>query len=185
MSCYVANYLGRDVLQMILVMFRIWNGWHETYSSKSWTSNSFFIFWIFMRDIERETHWNSICWCWVAYEEILFVFYVHSGIKGQLCVPLLYRQGWFRQGMASREKKSQEVLRDEGDEQGENYNKAQCQVCHQRKANSGTAEEPLHRQHVLRILGPREPISGHGLLIRRRPALPYLPSQALLRRNHS
>lgn len=60
----------------------------------------------------------------MAYEEILFVLCVHSGIKGQLCVSLLYRQGWFRKGMASREKKGQEVLRDEGDEQGKNYNKA-------------------------------------------------------------
>ena len=131
-------------------------------------------------ETERHLEISIADWCyvWAANEE--FLFFAYSGIKGQLCVPLLYRQGWLWQGVASREKKGQEVLRDEGDEQGKNNNKAQCQVCHQREANSGTAEEPLHSQHVLRILRPREPISGHGLLIRRRLALPYLPSQALL-----
>lgn len=65
--------------------------------------------------------------------------------------------------MASRAQEGQAVLRHEGDEQGPHYHQAECQVSHQREADSRPTQEPLHRQHVLRLLGPREPLLGHGL----------------------
>ena len=100
-------------------------------------------------------------------------------------VPLLHRQRRLRQGVEGRAQEVQVRLRHERNEQGAHPDQAQCQVGHERAPDPHAAAQSVLGQHVLRVLGPRQPVPGHGPAQRRRPALPHLPLPQVRRRNHA
>ena len=108
-----------------------------------------------------------------------------SCFKRKLCLPLLHRQRWVRQSLASRKKKGQIVLRHERNEQGKNHNKAQRKVRYQWETNFSPAQKPLHRQHVLCLLRPWKSVPSHGLFVGRRSTLSHLPKPTFWWRGNS
>jgi len=79
---------------------------------------------------------------------------------------------------AAQEGKALGVVRHERDEQSQDSFQEKCSVCDEREANSDRTAQPVSRQYVLRLLGQRELVFGHGLAQRGRFAVPHLhPSQ--------
>ena len=65
--------------------------------------------------------------------------------------------------MARRTQKRAFILRIKGNEQGEDYNEAECEICHERAKNPSRPLEPIPCQHALCVSGQGELVSGHGL----------------------
>ncbi len=85
-----------------------------------------------------------------------------SSDKGQLSVPVLHRQGGFRQGVASGAQEDKTSLCHEGNVQGPSHYQAQRQVSDERAPDTHAAEQSLPGKHVLRFSGQGELVSAHG-----------------------
>ena len=79
----------------------------------------------------------------------------------------MHRKGRIRQGLEGCLQEVQKDLRHEGNEQSQNPHQTICQVGDEREANPNASQQPLPRQYVLRLPGPRKSLFGHGLAQRR------------------
>ena len=68
---------------------------------------------------------------------IIYPLFSHQQIPLQ--VPLHNRQGWIWKGVEGGEEEVRDVLRDEGDVQGEDSQQEECQLRHEREEATLTA----------------------------------------------
>ena len=81
--------------------------------------------------------------------------------------------------MASRAQKNQTSLRYEGNEQGQDNDQAKREKRNERAVDPPRTRQRLHSQYVVCFSRPGEFISGDGLFVGGRPALPHLPLSVL------